>query len=145
MTLININVPTSLSGADVCLEGLVCVFVKKKKKQTECSECTRKIDAIFIVAGSNMWYTCLWLIQVATDPLGEAVSTQSPTCSLILPSPPAVFPPPSPPPPGDVVISVSLVDDNLQSVISLTTNVPIAGFQFDVVDSKLNPVIAASE
>ena len=87
------------------------------------------------------------LTQVTSNPAAEAVSSQSPVCNVqVGPSPPL---PPSPPPPpvvvADVIVDVPLVDDNLQSAISVQTNVPIAGFQFDVVDNNLNPVSIASE
>ena len=87
------------------------------------------------------------LIQVTSNPAAEAVSSQSPVCDVqVDPSPPL---PPSPSPPpivvADVIVDVSLVDDNLQSTISIQTNVLISGFQFDVVDNNLNPVSIASE
>ena len=87
------------------------------------------------------------LIQVTSNPAAEAVPSQSPVCDVqVDPSPPL---PPSPSPPpivvADVIIDVSLVDDNLQSTISIQTNVLISGFEFDVVDNNLNPVSIASE
>ena len=77
------------------------------------------------------------LIQVTSNPAAMAVSSQSPTCTITL-SPPS-------PPVADVIVDVPLVDANLQSAISVQTSVPIAGFQFDVVDNNLNPVSIASE
>ena len=82
------------------------------------------------------------LIQVTSDPAAAAVPSQSPTCAGTInpplpPSPPIIL--------ADVIVDVPLVDANLQSAISVQTNVPIAGFQFDVVDNNLNPVSIASE
>lgn len=91
----------------------------------------------------TMRYMCL--IQVVTNPFGEPVPTQSPVCALVLPFSPVAFSPPPPPPPADVIIDVPLVDENLQAAISAQSSVPIAGFQFDVVDNGFNPVTIDSE
>ena len=96
----------------------------------------------------RVWFERVGTVeQVTSDPLASAVSSQSPSCTLVLPSPPPVVSPPSPPPvvEADVIINVPLVDDNLQSAISLQTNIPISGFQFDVVDSQSNPANIESE
>ena len=79
------------------------------------------------------------VMQASTQPSGEVASSQSPECTLV-PSPLPPTPPPSPPslPPGftsEITFDVPLVNSDLQSAISVVSLIPIASFQFDIVDT----------
>ena len=62
---------------------------------------------------------------------GAAASTSVPFCSPFQPIPPS----PTPPLEAGLELSISQVDENLRSVIVLTSNQLTSGFQFTVIDS----------
>ena len=131
--LVDLTLSSTESGADVCLEGVVRLGEETRFERKDADDGERGVR----VVGDG-------LRQVTSDPSALAVSSQSPVCAVVVDSPPPALSPP-PVAVADVTIDVPLVDDNLQSAISIQTNVPISGFQFDVVDNNLNAASIDSE
>lgn len=93
-----------------------------------------------------VWHDFWCSPQVALDNSKATLSTEDSTCALNVPA--AVEPPHPPSLPGagspiaitGTTISIALVDKSLKAAVSVQTDKPITGFQFDVVDSSGNAV-----
>lgn len=150
--LVTIEFEESVDLDSICLDTVVCIEREKKEEE----DCVVSIHTMHIVAQQERRSELFGLIamrpgfiQIAFDTNNAVIATESPTCTLEIPSPPPQPLSPPPPPPGpppllpqsnSTIISVSPVSNTGMVTIDIDTTQDIESFDFKVVDKSGAPV-----
>lgn len=154
--LVDIEFKENIDPNSVCLDIVVCIekervmYFKLMHMYTRSAHrVTRRKSEPFALIAMHPRF-----IQAAFDTSQHAVATESPTCTLEIPSPPklSTLPPPPPPEPSPLkpqsnstVISVSPVSNDGMVTVDIETYKNITSFDFKVVDKHGAPVQIKSE